>query len=118
MPPLLGDKPYFPAIEMIGYEGRESHNSLAFKWYEPDRLLIGKPMREYFKFAVAYWHSFCGTGADPFGPWTKAYPWDASPSPARPAASKSCTNQSSTNTSDIITLNNTRHSRISGVKGQ
>lgn len=73
----LGDTEYFKGIGAIGFEGRESDNPLAYKWYEPGRVVAGRPMGEWFKFAVAYWHSFCGTGADPFGPGTKAYAWDA-----------------------------------------
>jgi xylose isomerase len=72
----LGDREYFPGIGAIPYEGRDSDNPLAFKWYEPDRVVAGKSLKDHLRFAVAYWHSFCGSGADPFGPGTKAYPWD------------------------------------------
>lgn len=71
-------KEFFPGIGKIPFEGRDSNNPLAFKWYDENRKIAGKSMKEYFKFAVAYWHSFCNTGADPFGPGTKIYPWDAS----------------------------------------
>lgn len=71
-------KEFFPAIGKIPFEGRDSNNPLAFKWYDENRKIAGKTMKEYFKFSVAYWHSFCNTGADPFGPGTKSYPWDAS----------------------------------------
>ncbi len=74
-----GDKEYFPSIEKIEFEGRESDNPLAFKWYDPEREIGGKPMRELFRFAIAYWHTFCGTGADPFGPGTKLFPWADGP---------------------------------------
>jgi xylose isomerase len=74
----LGDKEYFPFIkEPIKFEGRESDNPMAFKWYDADRVIAGKTMREHLKFAVSYWHTFCGTGGDPFGPGTKNFPWDA-----------------------------------------
>ncbi len=72
---LLGDKEYFPGIDKIKYEGRESDNPLAFKYYDENRLVAGKTMKEHFRFAVAYWHTFCGTGGDPFGPGTKLFPW-------------------------------------------
>jgi xylose isomerase len=49
---------------------------LAFKWYNADQVINGKTMKEYLRFAVAYWHTLCGTGGDPFGPGTKAFPWD------------------------------------------
>ena len=76
----LGDKTYFPSIEKpISYEGRESDNPLAFKFYDANRLILGKPMKDLFRFATAYWHTFCGTGADPFGPGVKHFPWDANP---------------------------------------
>ncbi|MCG8309460.1 MAG: xylose isomerase [Cytophagales bacterium] len=69
---------YFPNIDKIKYEGRASTNPLAFKYYDENQVVIGgKTMKEYFRFAVAYWHTFCGTGNDPFGPGTKVFPWDA-----------------------------------------
>ena len=72
----LGNKEYFKGIGKIKYEGPNSDNPLSYKWYNEDQLIAGKTMKEYFRFAVAYWHSFCNTGADPFGPGTKAFPWD------------------------------------------
>jgi len=72
----LGQKEYFPNIKKIKYEGRDSNNPLAFKFYDSEKIVSGKPMREHLKFAVAYWHTFCGTGGDPFGPGTKIFPWE------------------------------------------
>ena len=72
----IGEKEYFPNIKKIEYEGRDSDNPLAFKFYDSERIVSGKPMREHLKFAVAYWHTFCGTGGDPFGPGTKNFPWE------------------------------------------
>ncbi len=74
----LGEKEYFPNIKQIEYEGRDSDNPLAFKFYDSEKIVSGKPMREHLKFAVAYWHTFCGTGSDPFGPGTKHFPWNVS----------------------------------------
>ena len=71
-------KEFFPAIGKIPYEGHDSDNPLAFKWYDENRKIAGKPMKEYLRFAVCYWHTFCNTGSDPFGPGTKIFPWDAS----------------------------------------
>ena len=85
---VLGDREYFKGIGQIPYEGKESDNPLAFKYYDADRVVAGKPMREHFKFAVAYWHSFCGTGGDPFGPGTKQFPWNTSRDPLQAAAEK------------------------------
>ena len=72
----LGDKEYFKGVNKIEFEGPESKNDLAFKYYNENQLVRGKSMREHFKFAVAYWHTFCGTGGDPFGPGTKVFPWN------------------------------------------
>jgi len=69
---------FFPTISKIKYEGKESTNPFAFKYYDENQKVIGgKTMKEYFRFAIAYWHTFCGTGGDPFGPGTKKFPWDA-----------------------------------------
>ncbi|OAG65912.1 xylose isomerase, partial [Xanthomonas floridensis] len=73
----IGAKEYFPGIGKIGFEGRDSDNPLAFKVYDANKKIGDKTMAEHLRFAVAYWHSFCGNGADPFGPGTRAYPWDA-----------------------------------------
>jgi xylose isomerase len=86
--PLIGTTEFFKGIGLIPYEGKDSDNPLAFKYYEADRPVGGKPMREHFKFAVAYWHSFCGTGADPFGPGTLQHPWDAPSDPLEAARLK------------------------------
>ena len=82
---LIGDTEYFRGVGRIPFEGPESDNPLAYKYYDPQRMVAGKPMKTHFKFAVAYWHSFCGTGADPFGPGTLAHPWDASGDPLQAA---------------------------------
>lgn len=74
--PTLGDKEFFPQIGKISFEGPGSKNPLAFKYYDEGKIVAGKTMREYLRFAVAYWHSFCGTGGDPFGPGTKHLPWN------------------------------------------
>lgn len=82
---LIGDKEYFKGIGEIKFEGKDSDNPLAYKWYNPEQVVAGKTMREHFKFAIAYWHTFCGQGADPFGPGTQNFPWDQ-PSDAVTAA--------------------------------
>jgi xylose isomerase len=71
----LGDKQYFKGISRIKYEGKESDNPLAFKFYDAGKKVGKKTMEEHFRFAIAYWHTFCGTGGDPFGPGTKSFPW-------------------------------------------
>ena len=60
----------FPEISKIPFEGPSSKNPLAFRHYNPDEVVEGKSMRDHFRFAVAYWHTFRGTGSDPFGPGT------------------------------------------------
>lgn len=85
---ILGKKEYFKGIPKIKYEGRKSNNPFAFKWYDEKKKVAGKTMKEHFRFAVAYWHSFCGTGGDPFGVGTKNYPWLASDDPYQRAKDK------------------------------
>lgn len=75
---LTGEKEYFKGIGKITYEGRDSKNPLAYKWYDENLKVFGKPMKDYFRFAAAYWHSFCATGGDPFGGGTKTLPWNES----------------------------------------
>ncbi|GAB3773090.1 xylose isomerase [Spirosoma horti] len=73
---LVGDQEYFKGIGAIGYEGPKSKNPLAFKWYNPDLIVGEKTLREQLRFAISYWHTFCGTGGDPFGPGTRVFAWD------------------------------------------
>ena len=77
----IGNREFFKGINKIEFEGKESKNPLAFKYYNPDQIVAGKTMRDHFKFAVAYWHSFCGQGADPFGVGTQNFPWDKAKDP-------------------------------------
>jgi len=84
----VGNKEYFKGVPKIAYEGKASDNPLAFKYYNPDQVVAGKTMREHFKFAIAYWHSFCGQGSDPFGPGTQNFPWDQSNDPVQAAKDK------------------------------
>ena len=66
----------FADIPTIPYEGPDSDNPLAFRWYNPDEMVEGKSMRDHLRFSIVYWHTFRGTGADPFGPGTAVRPWD------------------------------------------
>jgi xylose isomerase len=72
---LTGDKEYFKGIGKIQFEGRESTNPLAFKFYDEKKVIGGKTLKEHMRFAVAYWHTFCGGGGDPFGGDTQFFPW-------------------------------------------
>ncbi|HEX3724985.1 MAG TPA: xylose isomerase [Pirellulales bacterium] len=67
----------FPDVEKIRFEGPKSKNMLAFHHYDENEVVEGKPMKDHFRFAVAYWHTFRGAGADPFGPGTMVRPWEA-----------------------------------------
>jgi xylose isomerase len=72
---LKGNKEYFKGIGKIKFEGRDSKNPMAYKWYDENQVIAGKTMKDHLRFAVAYWHTFCGTGGDPFGPGTQIFPW-------------------------------------------
>ena len=75
---IIGQKEYFKNLNEIKYEGKDYDNPLAYRYYDKDKIVLGKKMKDHFKFAIAYWHSFVNTGNDPFGPGTKIYPWDKS----------------------------------------
>ncbi|WKL49763.1 xylose isomerase [Flavobacterium pectinovorum] len=85
---VLGNKEYYKGIGQIKFEGKESDNPLAFKYYNPEQVVAGKTMREHFRFAIAYWHTFCGQGSDPFGPGTQKFAWDQSSDPIQAAKDK------------------------------
>jgi xylose isomerase len=72
---LLGEKEFFKGIGPVTYEGPQSDNPFAYRWYDENKTVAGKPMKEWLRFACAYWHSFCGSGADPFGEATHLFPW-------------------------------------------
>lgn len=84
----IGNKEYFPGIGEIKFEGKDSKNPLAYKYYNPDQVVAGKTMREHFKFSIAYWHTFCGQGSDPFGPGTQNFEWDQHSDPIQAAKNK------------------------------
>lgn len=67
---------YFPDVPTIPFEGPESRNPLAFRYYNPDEMIEGQSMRDLLRFSVCYWHTFRGTGGDPFGPGTAVRPWE------------------------------------------
>ncbi len=70
-----GQKEFFKGIGQIKFEGLDTDNPLAYRWYDENKMVAGKPMKEWLRFACAYWHSFCGNGADPFGEATHLFPW-------------------------------------------
>ncbi|POY37470.1 xylose isomerase [Solitalea longa] len=73
---VLGNKEYFKGIGQIKFEGPQTDNPFAYRWYDGNKVVAGKTMKEHLRFAVAYWHSFCGSGADPFGEATHIFPWN------------------------------------------
>lgn len=73
---ITGEREFFKGIGQIKFEGLQSDNPLAYRWYDENRVVAGKTLKEYLRFACAYWHSFCGNGADPFGAPTHQHPWD------------------------------------------
>jgi xylose isomerase len=85
---VTGNKEYFKGIGEIKFEGKASDNPLAFKYYNPEQVVAGKTMREHFKFAIAYWHTFCGQGSDPFGTGTQSFEWDKASDPVQAAKDK------------------------------
>ena len=85
---LLGDKEYFKGVDQIKYEGLESDNPLAYRWYDENKVVAGKSLKEHLRFAVAYWHSFVGDGSDPFGAPTHNHPWNEKNDPIERAKAK------------------------------
>jgi len=83
---FVGKKEYFPKIDKIKYEGPKSDNPLAFKFYDPEKKVGKKKMKDHLRFAIAYWHSFCADGTDPFGSATHIHPWGAGAKTAMEAA--------------------------------
>jgi len=85
---VTGNKTYFPGMEKIKFEGKASDNPLAFKFYDENKLIGGKTLKEHLRFAVAYWHTFGGSGADPFGASTQNFAWDTATDPISRAKAK------------------------------
>lgn len=71
-------KEYFPQIGKIPFEGPDSKNVMAFHYYNPDKVVMGKTMKEWLKFAMAWWHTLGGASSDQFGGQTRTYEWDKS----------------------------------------
>ncbi|MCJ8165313.1 xylose isomerase [Pontibacter sp. E15-1] len=86
--PLIGEKEFFKGIGQIKFEGLESDNPLAYRWYDENKVVAGKTLKEHMRFAVAYWHSFNASGADPFGGATLNFPWDEKADPIERAKDK------------------------------
>jgi len=85
---VIGEKEFFKGIELIQFEGVQSDNPMAYRWYDANKVIAGKPMKDWLRFAVAYWHSFCGNGSDPFGGPSQIHPWDQKQDPIARAKDK------------------------------
>lgn len=85
---ITGEKEFFKGIGQVKFEGLGSDNPLAFRWYDENRIVAGKPLKEHLRYACAYWHSFCGSGADPFGEATHLFPWSVKADPVERAKDK------------------------------
>ncbi|MGC8749584.1 xylose isomerase [Hydrotalea sp.] len=85
---VTGNKQFFKEVSAIKYEGHETDNPLAFRWYNAEQVVAGKPMKDWMRFACAYWHSFVGNGADPFGEPTHLYAWNTHTDPIARAKEK------------------------------
>ena len=84
----MEQKEYFPGIGNIKFEGVNSKNPLSFRYYDPEKVVNGKKMKDWFKFAMAWWHTLCAEGADQFGGGTKSFPWNVAKDPIQAAKDK------------------------------
>ena len=79
----MATKEYFPGIGKIKFEGVESKNPMAFRYYDAEKVVMGKKMKDWLKFSMAWWHTLCAEGGDQFGGGTKKFPWNDSENPDR-----------------------------------
>ena len=84
----MATKEFFPGIGKIPFEGKDSRNPMAFRYYDAEKVVLGKKMKDWFKFAMAWWHTLCAEGADQFGGGTKTFPWNAEACPVQAAKDK------------------------------
>ena len=84
----MATKEFFPGIGKIQFEGKESKNPMAFRYYDANKVVLGKTMAEWLKFAMAWWHTLCAEGADQFGGGTKTFPWNGAACPVQAAKDK------------------------------
>ena len=84
----MATKEYFPGIGKIKFEGVESKNPMAFRYYDAEKVVMGKKMKDWLKFSMAWWHTLCAEGADQFGGGTKNFPWKGNPDKVQAAKDK------------------------------
>ncbi len=81
-------KEYFPSVGKIKFEGKDSKNPMAFRYYDAEKVVLGKKMKDWLKFSMAWWHTLCAEGADQFGGGTKSFPWNGAACPVQAAKDK------------------------------
>ena len=84
----MATKEYFPGRGKIKFEGKDSKNPLAYRYYDAEKVVLGKKMKDWFKFAMAWWHTLCAEGGDQFGGGTKKFPWNTATDPVQAAKDK------------------------------
>ena len=84
----MATKSYFPNVGKIPFEGKDSKNPMAFHYYEPERVVMGRKMKDWFRFSMAWWHTLCAEGGDQFGVGTKKFPWNEAACPMERAKAK------------------------------
>ena len=84
----MASKQYFPTVGQIEFEGPESKNPMAFRYYDPEKVVKGRKMKDWFRFSMAWWHTLCAEGGDQFGGGTKTFPWNESACPIERAKAK------------------------------
>ena len=84
----MATKEYFPGIGKIKFEGKESKNPMAFRYYDAEKVINGKKMKDWLKFAMAWWHTLCAEGGDQFGGGTKKFPWNGDADKVQAAKNK------------------------------
>lgn len=84
----MASKQYFPTVGQIEFEGLESKNPMAFRYYDPEKVVKGRKMKDWFRFSMAWWHTLCAEGGDQFGGGTKTFPWNESACPIERAKAK------------------------------
>ncbi len=84
----MAKKEYFPGIGKIKFEGKESRNPLSFRYYDPEKVIMGKKMKDWLRFSMAWWHTLCAEGGDQFGGGTKTFPWNEASDPLEAAKEK------------------------------
>ena len=84
----MATKEFFPGIEKIKFEGKDSKNPMAFRYYDAEKVINGKKMKDWLKFSMAWWHTLCAEGGDQFGGGTKQFPWNGNADAVQAAKDK------------------------------